>query len=287
MDDVLGWLCEGDPAITWQAQRDLVGGDWRSTRARVAESGWGAELLSHRRADGTWPDGWYDPKWTSTFYSLQVLQQLGVPAPESAAALLRAGRRDDGTFRLWTSGRDDVCVTAMMFAMATEAGLPMPGALDGLLARQMRDGGWNCRRDASHASFHTTLSVLEALVPFESDGGVQQAAQQGREFLLAHRLFRSHRTGEVVRASFTRFSFPCYWYYDVLRALDYWRGFAWDDRLTDAMELLVSKRRHGTWTLQNKHRGLTWFDMETPGRPSRWNTLRALRVLDWAQPRNR
>jgi hypothetical protein len=91
----------------------------------------------------------------------------------------------------------------------------------------------------------------------------------------------------VVRASFTRFSFPCYWHYDVLRALDYWRAFAWDDRLSDAVELLVSKRRRGTWTLQNKHRGRTWFDMETPGRPSRWNTLRALRVLDWAQPRNR
>jgi hypothetical protein len=96
-------------------------------------------------------------------------------------------------------------------------------------------------------------------------------------------LFRSHRTGEIVRESFTRFSFPHYWYYDVLRALDYWRAFTWDPRLDEALDLVRRKRRQGTWTLQAKHTGDTWFDMERPGTPSRWNTLRALRVIDWAE----
>jgi hypothetical protein len=159
--------------------------------------------------------------------------------------------------------------------MASEAGLEMPGALEWLLDRQLPDGGWNCRREATHSSFGSTLSVLESLAAFEP----MPAAEAGREFLLVHRLFRSHRTGDVVRASFTRFSFPCYWHYDVLRALDYWRAFEWDDRLSDGIELLVSKRRDGTWPLQNTHRGRTWITMETPGKPSRWNTLRALRVL--------
>lgn len=254
MDDVLGWLLEGDPAIAWQAQRDLTGGDWESTRATVAHTGWGAQLLDSRSADGTWPIGWYSPKWTSTFYSLQLLQQLGVRAPESAAALLREGLKADGTFALWSSGRDDVCVTAMMLTMATEAGLPMPGTEAHLIAQQMPDGGWNCRRNASHSSFHTTLSVLEALRPFESSA---TATQSGREFLLEHRLFRSHRTGNVARGTFTRFSFPCYWYYDALRALDYWRGFGWDERLADGLDLLLKRRRNGTWRLQNKHAGQT------------------------------
>jgi hypothetical protein len=284
VDEVIEWLLAGDPAIGWQVQRDLAGGDWRGTRARVAQEGWGAQLLSHRRGDGTWPPGWYSPKWTSTFYSLQVLQHLGVPAPESVHALLDKGLRPDGSFLLWSSGREDTCVRAMMLTMATGAGVPMPGAVERLLAEQMPDGGWNCQRQATHSSFHTTLSTLEALAPFEvARAEVGDATGSGRAFLLAHRLFRSHRTGEIVRESFTRFSFPHYWYYDVLRALDYWRAFEWDARLDEALDLVHRKRRQGTWTLQAKHTGETWFDMERPGTPSRWNTLRALRVIDWAE----
>lgn len=284
MDEVVAWLLDGDPAIRWQVERDLLGQSGTETRRLVASQGWGAQLLSHRQPDGSWPHGWYDPKWTSTFYSLQLLQQLGVPAPESVELLLAEGLRDDGEFALWPSGRPDVCVTAMMLTMANEADVNMPGTLHHLVTQQMPDGGWNCRKDATHASFHTTLSTLEALAPLEGhDSQARGAGDRGREFLLAHHLYRSHRTGRVVRDTFTRFSFPCYWYFDVLRGLDYWRGFTYDPRLDDALGLLAGKRRKGTWTLQNKHPGRTWFDMETPGRPSRWNTLRALRVLRWAR----
>jgi hypothetical protein len=287
MDDVSGWLLSGDPAVRWQVQRDLTGGDWEETRSRVAHEGWGAQILSHRSADGSWPTGWYSPKWPSTFYSLQVLQQLGVPAAESVHALLRAGMRPEGTFAPWSSDREDTCVLAMMLAMASAAGVPMPGTVPRLLHQQLPDGGWNCRPLASHSSFHTTISTLEALAPFESGSEqVAAAASAGREFLLAHRLFRSHRTGQVARESFTRFSFPHYWFYDVLRALDYWRAFDWDPRLADALDLVHRKRRRGIWTLQAKHSGQTWIDMEQPGKPSRWNTLRALRVLQYAEAAN-
>lgn len=283
MDEVLEWLLAGDPAVGWQVQRDLVGGDWRGTRARVAQEGWGARLLGHRGGDGTWPTGWYSPKWTSTFYSLQVLQQLGVPAAKSVHALLAKGLRPDGSFCLWTSGREDVCVSAMMLTMASGAEVSMPGTMERLVGHQLPDGGWNCQRRATHSSFHTTVSTLEALAPFEvRRADVAEAALRGREFLLGHRLFRSHRTGEVVRESFTRFSFPHYWYFDVLRALDYWRAFDRDPRLDEALDLVARKRRRSRWTLQNKHSGTTWFDMERPGAPSRWNTLRALRVQRWA-----
>lgn len=284
MDEVLDWLLTGDPAVRWQVQRDLLDAPYEATRARVSQEGWGAQLLSHRRPDFSWP-GWYSPKWTSTFYSLQVLQLLGVPAPESVHVLLDRFLQD-GHFRPWQIQRDDTCVTGMMLAMANTAGVEMPGAVERLLAEQLPDGGWNCRQAPDHYSMHTTISVLEGLAPLETDALVCDAARAGREALLSHRLYLSHRTGEVIRAEFTRFSFPCYWHYDVLRALDYWRGLEWDERLGDAVELLRGKARNGRWSLQNKHAGRTWFDMEKPGTPSRWNTLRALRVLAWAQPVN-
>lgn len=281
MADVIEWLLAGDPAIRWQLQRDLIDEPWEQTRAQVVTQGWGAQLLSHRNADGTWPTGWYSPKWVSTFYSLQLLQQLGVPAPESVRALLDFGLHDDGIFRPWEAGHDDLCVTGMMLGMAQAAGVAMPAAIERLLGTQSPDGGWNCQRSASHSSLHTTLSVLEGLAPFEDRPDVRVAADRGREFLLEHRLYRSHRTGEVIRPSFTRFAFPYYWFYDVLRALDYWRGHAWDERLSDGVDLVRSKQRDGRWKLQGRHPGRTWFDIEKPGQPSRWNTLRAMRVLRW------
>lgn len=275
MAEVLDWLLAGDPAIVWQVQRDLLDQPYQQTRDRVAHEGWGAELLRHRGPDAAWP-GWYSPKWTSTFYSLQLLQQLGVPSPETVELLL--DRFWDGRlFRPWQSPHDDICVTGMMLTMANTAGIPMPGAAERLLEAQLPDGGWNCRRTAAHSSLHTTISVLEAL-------GDNAA---GREFLLRHHLYKSHRTGEVIRPEFTRISFPCYWHYDVLRALDYWRAHDWDDRLADAIELLRGKGRNGRWPVQNKHAGRSWFEMERTGQASRWNTLRALRVLQWAdQSRN-
>jgi len=279
--DVLDWLLAGDPAVRWQVQRDLLDEPWEPTRALVATEGWGAQLLSHRGADGTWPTGWYSPKWVSTFYSLQVLQLLGIPAPESVHALLGFGLHDDGVFTPWSSRRDDICVTGMMLGMAQVAGVEMPGALGRLLSAQFPDGGWNCQLKDTHSSVHTTLNVLAGIAPFEADAQVATAAERGREFLLRHRLYRSCRTGEVIQPAFTRFSFPYYWFYDVLRALDYWRGHPWDDRLSEAVDLLRSKQHDGRWNLQNKRSGRTWFDMETPGEPSRWNTLRALRVLRW------
>jgi hypothetical protein len=193
--------------------------------------------------------------------------------------MLAYGLRD-GEFRPWSAGRSDVCVTAMMLTMAQAEAIDMPGAQEWLIARQQPDGGWNCRPGAGHSSFHSTISVLEAL-------GDHPAGDAGREFLLRHRLFRSHRTGAVIRPDFTRFSFPCYWYYDVLRALDYWRGHSWDERLGEAVDLVRGRGKDGRWPLQNPHRGQTWVRMETAGKPSRMNTLRAMRVLAWAdQPRN-
>jgi hypothetical protein len=155
----------------------------------------------------------------------------------------------------------------------------------------MDDGGWNCRRPygATHASVHTTISVLEGLRHYEFHRArqiraIRAAQRRGREFLLIHRLFRSHRTGEIIKPIFIQFSFPPRWHYDILRALDHFQAVnaPRDQRLSDAIEIVQNSRRADSrWILQNRYKGKTYFEMERLGAASRWNTLRALRVLKW------
>jgi hypothetical protein len=160
-----------------------------------------------------------------------------------------------------------------------------------LLGQQMPDGGWNCQRSegATHASVHTTISVLEGLRLYELQRGrntraVQEAQRRGREFLLVHRLFRSHRTGEIIKPAFLRFIFPPRWHYDILRALDYFQAVdaPRDERLVDAIDIVREEQgEDGRWSLQYSYRGKMYFQLERLGAPSRWNTLRAMRVLKW------
>jgi hypothetical protein len=160
-----------------------------------------------------------------------------------------------------------------------------------LLEQQMPDGGWNCRRSsgATHSSVNTTISVLEGLRLYEVFRRrrvvtMRRAQQRGREFLLAHRLFRSHRTGKVIKPIFTRFAFPPRWHYDILRALDHFRSVdaPRDERLADAIDVVRrTERADGRWVLDHAYPGKTYFQLERVGAPSRWNTLRALRVLGW------
>ena len=136
---------------------------------------------------------------------------------------------------------------------------------------------------------HTTISALEGLRLYELHRGgelpaVRAAQERGREFLLVHRLFRSHRTGEIIKPVFTRFSFPPRWHYDVLRALDHFQAVdaPRDQRLADAIDIVHKGRcEDGRWLLQNSYKGKVYFELERLGAPSRWNTLRALRVLKW------
>lgn len=306
---VVGWLSEGDPSLVWQVERDLLGlprARVERTRARVATSGWGARLLDARASDGTWGGGLYTPKWTSTFYTLKLLVDLGVrgdcaEASASCRLLLDRGVEASGGVRLWKSAPPDTCVTGMLLRMAIELGFASDPRVarmtTWLLEQAMPDGGWNCRfqrrapgEGATHASFATTTSVLEALhavlaASRRQDATLARAAARGRELMLEHRLYRSHRTGAVVRSEFTRLHFPVWWKFDVLRALDDLRAAdAWDARLEDPIALVASRRgEDGRWPLARPHPGRVWFDLETPGAPSRWITLRASRVLAWAE----
>jgi hypothetical protein len=302
-DDSLDWLMKGDPAIRWQTMRDLLGKTdrvYNRERDKVPREGWGARLLKCQDPNGTWAGKLYSPKWTSTTYSLILLRRCGLPAGHPAAlkgcrVLIDRGLFPDGGIDLSVGqNRSETCITGFVLALVTQLGLKTDATekiVDYLLREQMKDGGWNCLRfqGATHSSFHTTINVLEGLRGYVETGGKQTAdvlaaEARAREFFLEHRLYRSHRTGDIVNPCFTRFSFPPRWHHDVLRTLDYFQSSnaPYDKRLEDPIELLLCKRKKdGYWLLQNRHPGKSFFEMEAVGKPSRWNTLRALRILKW------
>ncbi|MFH1853328.1 MAG: hypothetical protein ABIA75_13400 [Candidatus Neomarinimicrobiota bacterium] len=300
--EIVDWLLTGDVAIQYQTQRDLLAAD-RATcdelQNRIAGEGWGARYLVQRRPDGHWGRGYYQPKWTSTHYTLLELKNLGLPADNSPAAdstimLLNECMGIDGGI-IYSPGwrNSDVCINGMVLNFGSWFAPHHPtlkALINFLLDARMNDGGWNCRHlhGATHSSLHTTISVLEGLSEYRRSGGnyqldfIRSAEQAAVEFLLEHHLFRSSRTGAVINPKFLLLSWPCRWQYDILRALDYFQLAAvdYDSRMQPARDILLQKRRRdGRWPLQNRHPGQTHFEMEQTGQPSRWNTLRALRVL--------
>jgi hypothetical protein len=302
-DTVLAWLLDGDPAIRWQVRRDLLGEPpeaYEGERARVATEGWGAQLLALQDPAGTWGNKLYNPKWTSTTYTLLHLRHLGLP-PENGQArrgcqlLLDKGFFRDGGISFFKSWKtSETCVTGMVLALLSYfrcADERLDRIAGHLLSQQMADGGWNCERPrgATHGSFHTTISVLEGLREYAlfhpaEAAAVEDAAARGREFLLVHRLYRSHRTGEVADPAMARITFPPRWHYDFLRGLEYfrWVDARRDERMMDAIDLLRGKQTpDGRWKQGQNWPGRVFFNMEAGGQPGRWNTLAGLRVLRW------
>ncbi len=302
-NEMINWLLAGDPAIRWQTQRDLLGAEppvVEDEQRRVALEGWGARLLALQEPSGKWSGGLYSPKWISTHYTLHTLRFMGLPyddphAQLSCKVLLDGGYyRDGGINFSSTIGHSETCITGMLLAILAHFRYPDPrihNLVEHLLDQQMADGGWNCQSyyGATHSSFHTTLSVLEGLHEYaqiapEHSPTLQAAQERAYEFLLLHRLYRSHRTGEVVNPAMTRFPFPPRWHYDVLRALDYFQAAnaVRDERFEKAIQILLKKRKSdGRWVLNRGPSGKVFFELEETGAPSRWNTLRALRVLRW------
>ncbi|GAB3260339.1 hypothetical protein [Nocardioides dilutus] len=293
------WLLEGDPAVRWRVLQDLDGASPRQVtreRDRVATTGWGARLLAEQNPDGGWGRGAYSPKWTSTTYTLLRLLWLGLQPGHPAA--LR------GLEQVWewraTWRVPEACIVSMLVRLTSHFA-PETVARDGraeervgvlvadLLDQQLADGGWNCRTRTDkhkHGSFHTSIQALEALAAYDDAGGgldTSEAQHRGRDFFLRHRLFRSHRTGEVAIPRSTRFpAFP-EWHFDVLRGLEHFAAVdaPCDERLGDAVEVLTRARRQdGRWPTYAPYPGLQWFEIEPPG-ASRWNTGRVLRVLRW------
>ncbi len=305
---VTRWLLDSDPSIRWQVLRDLTGApadEVAAERARVATEGTGARLLSLQGTDGQWGGAAWNRGWDSTMHVLMLLRDLGLDPAGDQACRAVGLVRDRVTWRGWDAqegnpffaGEVEPCINGQVGAVGAYFGQDVRGIVDRLLTEQLGDGGWNCEavNGSTRSSFNTTICVLEALLAHEVSTGaspdVTDARLRGQEYLLERRLFRRRSTGEVIErdrkggAAWTSFAFPTWWHYDVLRGLEYLRRarVVPDERVDDAIALLRSKRDDdGRWPLETRHPGLMPVEIDgAVGRPSRWATLRALRVLRW------
>lgn len=314
-NEVIDWLLNSDPSIRWQVMRDLLDtpeGAWRPERAKIETQGWGARLFGLQDPDGQWDGGAFVPKdftaqkwrdegqpWTTTCWTLAQLREFGLEpdcgCAQRAVRLVGENSRWDHDGQPYWAGEVEECINGRTVADGAYFGVDVRPIVQRLLGERQTDGGWNCERanGSKVSSFDTTINVLEGLLQFECIAGAttqtQHARRSGEEYLLCRHLFRRLSTGKVADAQYLQFTHPNRWRYDILRALDYLRRAsifdrtAPDTRLAEAIEQLRSKRQaDGKWLMDWSPRGRRWFEFDAgAGQPSRWITLRALRVLKW------
>jgi hypothetical protein len=303
--DAVDWLLDADPAIRWQAMRDLTDAPaaaLAAERAHVAREGLGAEILAHQESDGSWRRA-EGPAWLPTLFTLLLLRATGVdrgePPVEAAIARLETSLQWDNQTGPWElrpvqsgapffEGEVEPCINGGVLALGAYFGRPTERLARRLIGEQLADGGWNCDAPKSaRSSFHTTICVLEGLLEYERAVGsapeLATARRRGEAYLLERSLFRRRSTGAVANPEFLELAFPPRYHYDVLRALDYFRNadVQPDPRMREAVHFIEGKREaDGRWRLDRAYdEALAFSAGESVGEPSRWNTLRALRVL--------
>jgi hypothetical protein len=307
--NVIDWLLDSDPSIRWQVMRDVTDEPAEvvaAERSRVAAEGWGARLLALQAPDGLWGGQAWSQDYTDTFHVLELLRRFGLE-PESeevrrAIALVREHVTwgDGAPFvapwadNRFFEGEVEPCINGNVVATGSYFGVEMTPLVERLLGEQLPDGGWNCEVEngATVSSFGTTINVLEGLLEYEravsGSDEIAAARRRGEAYMLERRLFRRKSTGDVIDPSWLQFSFPTWWHYDLLRALDYLRDAEVEpnEHMAEALEVVEGNRDpEGRWPLQHVHPGESHFEMDDgEGKPSRWNTVRAMRVLDRFAP---
>ena len=313
-EEIIKWLLQGDVAIQYQVYRDLIGEETcppvcrqgrsgrrgKSLQEKIEREGWGKQYLSKRNENGHWGQKFYQPKWISTHYTVLDLKNLSISPEcsiiqETISKVLTETKADDGgILPIGEMRNSDMCINGMVLNYASyfrSDENDLKSVVDNILSQQLADGGFNCRLNRSgarHSSLHTTISVLEGIFEFYKNNYTYRMDEllkvkaQAEEFILMHRLYKSDKTGEIIDKRFLNLPYPSRWRYDNLRALDYFQyaGVSYDERMQDAIDALLNKRtKDNVWKLQANHPGQLHFHMEQVGKPSRWNTLRALRVL--------
>lgn len=302
---IISWLLTGDASIQYQVKRDLLNASKKELKClqeRIPLEGWCKKYISLRdNKTGMWAGGLYLPKWTSTHYTLLELKNLCIPPSnkqyaESSKMLLE---------NLWNEpiylakkGMRDICVGGMILSICSHAKVKskkMNEITDYIISHRQPDGGWNCSwiKGSKVSSVHTTLLVLECIRDLENNSytyrldELNNQKKTGQEFLLKRDLFKSLKTGEAIKPQFLLMPYPCRWKYDILRAMDYFQSVnaPYDKRMQDAIDIIKNKRRENDkWGINHRYGGQIYFDMEKAGQDSRWNTLRALRVLKKYNP---
>jgi len=298
--DVILWLLDSDISIQYQVQRDLLGNDDLKLRSRISLEGWGKQYLDAANQKGQWGQDYYQPKWISTHYTLLDLKNLNIDPKYFSIVqivndvLTHEKGPDGGILPIGTVKKSDVCVNGMALNFSAYFGANenhLKSVVDFILSEKMSDGGFNCqsnRKGAHHSSMHSTISVAEGMCEYIKQGYTYRLSELMEslascvEFLLMHHLYKSDKTGEIINPTFLKLYYPSRWYFDILRALDFlqYAQVDYDPRMDAALDVLIAKRtKDANWKVASPHPGKVHFVMEKAGQPSRWNTLRALRVL--------
>jgi len=300
--DLIKWLLDGDVSIQYQTKRDLIGIDDEELRSKIEHQGFGKRILENQQEGGHWGGGYYHYKWINTHYSLMELRRLNIKKNSRIDFIINDiidnYKTEDGGItpnpQVWKFS--DVCINGMSLFFMCYWGVnqeKLISVVDYIIKQQLHDGGFNCNYNykkygAKHSSLHSTVSLIEGINEYIRNkyeyrvNELKKIREEAIEFILMHKLFKSDHTGEVIDKNFTMLSYPPRWKYDILRALEAFMqaGIKYDTRMEDSFEVILQKRRKdGTWPVQNKHQGKVHFEMEKIGGPSRWNTLRVLRVL--------
>lgn len=299
--DIIAWLCQGDPSIIYQVNRDLYLKEdsvLSVLREEISKDGWGVQLLKLQKDDGHWGSGYYQPKWTSTHYTLLMLKNIFINPNESIVCICEKvldeeKGKDGGMSPTAHRIHSDCCITGMFLNISAYFGVDqkhISSLIDYLIEMQLKDGGFNCRHpryNVHHGSFHTTICVLEGLWEYEAQGysyridEVVAARKLAEEFLLIHQLYISDKDGRIIDQHFLSMHYPCHWHYDIFRALEYFAitNHPFDLRLMKALDWLSSMETDGKFPLSPKYPGFMHFQLEKSGKYSRINTLRAHRIL--------
>ncbi|HBV85772.1 hypothetical protein [Desulfosporosinus sp.] len=302
---VIDWLLQGDVVIQYQTHRDLLKSDTKVVKAlkdRIQFEGWGKQFLNGRYIKIHTGKGFYHPKSTNTHYILLDLKNMGISKnirviEDTLGAIFRNEKGSDGGINPSSFiAESDVCINGMVLNYASYFGVRenyLQSIVDFILLQHMNDGGFNCRlnrKGAKHSSLHSTISVIEGILEYSKKGykyrlsELREVENQSREFILQHKLFKSDRTGEIIDTRMLMLSYPMRWRYDVLRALDYFQSaeVPYDLRMSEAIDVIKKHQSaDGTWSMQVRQAGEVFFEIEEVGKPSRWNTLRALRALKY------
>lgn len=303
-NDLLNWILDSDVSLQYLVHKNLLNSPkslLHELQKKITLEGYGKAYMDARNLQGKWGQRYYNPKWSCTHYVLMDMKLLAYPRSKEIERIINNildnEKSPDGGINISTAIRpSDVCVNGMFLNYASYfigKSDKFDSIIDNIIDMHMNDGGFNCEKvlpGASHSSLHSSICVLEGLLSYIKSGNTYRSDEikvlqdEALEFILIHHLYKSHKTLKVIHPDMTRFSYPYRYWFDVLRCLEYFvdANIAYDDRMSDAIDLLKSKRlKNGAWKNQGIRKGSTFFDMEKSGSISPINTYRALRVYDF------
>lgn len=274
------------------------------------------KILAGQKKEGYWetPDRFYSGKYRGTVWQLLILAELGTDGKDdrirkACEFILETSQdRKSGGFSPWHSAKTGggrysgviPCLTGnMVWSMIRFDYLDDPRIRRGInwITKYQRydDGikgtgkGWPYDKlimcFGKHSCHMGVVKALKALAEIPTDKrseDVKKSIERGAEYLLQHHVHKkSHNLGRVSKPGWLHFGFPLMYQTDALEILGILTKLGYrDERMQEAIDLVVSKQdEHGRWKLENTFNGRFQVDIEEKGKPSKWITLNALRVI--------